>query len=98
MIFSNNMEYDDSSIRPTQGAYYSSVSTDKLHLNYFREEETSIFKHISEIDKDNELKILLDNNLISIKEQSELKQTFLQINQLIEFVHHYCQKIDSLFY
>ena len=73
MIFSNNMEYDDSSIRPTQGAYYSSVSTDKLHLNYFREEETSIFKHISEIDKDNELKILLDNNLISIKEQSEYK-------------------------
>ena len=36
MVFSNNMEYDDSSPVPLQGAFYSSTSYYKPVFNYFR--------------------------------------------------------------
>ena len=71
MIFSNNMEYDDSSPLPIEGAFYSTSSYQKPRFNYFREEEKfdeSKFKQISSIE---ELKILKDNNLVSIKSSPE---------------------------
>ena len=39
MVFSNNMEYDDSSSQPIEGAFYASSSYDEPIFNYFREEE-----------------------------------------------------------
>jgi len=39
MIFSNNMEYDDSDPEPIQGAFYASSSYSNPVFNYFREEE-----------------------------------------------------------
>ncbi len=39
MIFSNNMEYDEDSSLPIQGAFYASASYGKPIFNYFREEE-----------------------------------------------------------
>ncbi|MDD2990153.1 MAG: type I restriction endonuclease, partial [Zoogloea sp.] len=40
MVFSNNMEYDDGSPQPIEGAFYASPSYDSPVFNYFREEET----------------------------------------------------------
>jgi len=40
MVFSNNMEYDDSSSQPVEGAFYATASYQKPSFNYFREEHT----------------------------------------------------------
>ena len=71
MIFSNNMEYDDSSALPIEGAFYATASYQKPKFNYFREEEEfeeNTLNLISEID---ELRVLKDNNLVSIKSSPE---------------------------
>ena len=39
MVFSNNMEYDDESPLPIEGAFYASPSYQMATFNYFREEE-----------------------------------------------------------
>ena len=39
MVFSNNMEYDDSSPMPIEGAFYATSSYQKANFNYFREEQ-----------------------------------------------------------
>ena len=39
MVFSNNMEYDDGSPEPLEGAFYASSSYDEPTFNCFREEE-----------------------------------------------------------
>ena len=39
MVFSNNMEYDDGSPEPLEGAFYASPSYEEPSFNYFREEE-----------------------------------------------------------
>lgn len=39
MVFPNNMEYDDESPYPIEGAFYASCSYEKPIFNYFREEE-----------------------------------------------------------
>ena len=39
MVFSNNMEYDDSSPIPIEGAFYATASYKKPTFNYFREEQ-----------------------------------------------------------
>ena len=39
MVFSNNMEYDDGSPSPIEGAFYDAPSYHKAIFNYFREEE-----------------------------------------------------------
>jgi type I restriction enzyme R subunit len=71
MIFSNNMEYDDESIVPIQGAFYATVSATEAIFNCFREEDNEIFKKIKPVDDDVEDAILLDNNLAAIKSSSE---------------------------
>jgi type I restriction enzyme R subunit len=72
MVFSNNMEYDDSSPVPLQGAFYSSTSYHKPIFNYFREEEKLDLEAILK-PEDSEIEsfILKDNNLVSIKNQAE---------------------------
>ncbi len=75
MIFSNNMEYDDSSLHKIEGAFYASSSYNKTKFNYFREESQfnldTILLPISDHD---ELSVLRDNNLISIKNSPEFEK------------------------
>ena len=72
MVFSNNMEYDDSSPQPIEGAFYATASYHKPVFNYFREEESfDLALLLTEIENDLETSILKDTNLIGIKNASE---------------------------
>ena len=72
MVFTNNMEYDDGSIVPLQGAFYSSTSYSKPVFNYFREEEElNIDDILKPVNKGDEIEILKDTNLVSILNQPE---------------------------
>ena len=72
MVFTNNMEYDDGSLVPLQGAFYSSTSYSKPAFNYFREEEELNLDDILKPEnKDDEIKILKDTNLVSILNQPD---------------------------
>ena len=72
MIFSNNMEYDDSSPRPIEGAFYATASYQKPGFNYFREEEEfDLGVLLSGVSEADELTVLKDNNLLSIKQSPE---------------------------
>ncbi len=71
MVFSNNMEYDDSDPEPIEGAFYASSSYQKLFFNRFREEDPQLHTAIQEIDEQKEDFILSDNNLVSIKGTGE---------------------------
>lgn len=75
MIFSNNMEYDDSSPRPIEGAFYATASYQKPSFNYFREEHqfdlNTLLATVSDTDEDGVLK---DNNLLSIKQSPEFSK------------------------
>ena len=74
MIFSNNMEYDDSSPHPVEGAFYASSSYKKIMFNYFREEsEFDLKVMLSSLDDNDELSVLKDNNLVSIKSSPEFE-------------------------
>lgn len=72
MIFSNNMEYDDSSLMPIEGAFYATASYQKPSFNYFREEHQFDLDTLlgSTTDAD-ENTVLKDNNLLSIKQSPE---------------------------
>lgn len=41
MVFSNNSEYDDTEAIPLEGAFYSTISYEKLFFSHFREEDES---------------------------------------------------------
>ncbi len=71
MVFSNNMEYDDESAEPIQGAFYASVSKGDAAFNFFREESPEIFSRIADIVEETEDIILIDNNLAAIKSSDE---------------------------
>lgn len=72
MVFSNNMEYDDSSPMPIEGAFYATASYQKPQFNYFREElEFDLDSLLSAVDDGEETAILKDNNLLSIKQSPE---------------------------
>ena len=72
MVFSNNMEYDDGSPEPLEGAFYASTSYDKPIFNYFREEEVlNLAKLLQPEDKQTEDFVLTDTNLASIKHSPE---------------------------
>lgn len=71
MVFSNNMEYDDSDVDPIEGAYYAASSYNTLFFNRFREEDRPILSALNPIDTHVEDAILQDNNLVSIKGTSE---------------------------
>lgn len=72
MVFSNNMEYDDSSAMPIEGAFYATASYQKPSFNYFREEEKFDLNQILlTIDDAKESAVLKDNNLQSIKNAAE---------------------------
>lgn len=72
MVFSNNMEYDDSSQMPIEGAFYATASYQKPSFNYFREEDKFDLNAIlSEVDDATENYVLEDNNLVGIKNSPE---------------------------
>jgi type I restriction enzyme R subunit len=72
MIFSNNMEYDDSSPRPIEGAFYATASYQKPSFNYFREEQQfDLNELLSTVEDAKETAVLKDNNLLSIKQSPE---------------------------
>jgi len=72
MVFSNNMEYDDSSPVPLQGAFYSSTSYHKPVFNYFREEEElDLAALLQPADEETEIFVLKDTNLVTLQNQPE---------------------------
>ena len=72
MVFSNNMEYDNNSPQPIQGAFYATASYHKPVFNYFREEDKfDLSAILKEIPDDIETAILKDNNLVGIKNSPE---------------------------
>lgn len=72
MVFSNNMEYEDGSPHPIEGAFYASPSYDAPIFNYFREEETlNLADLLADEDDAVENEVLRDNNLSVIKHSSE---------------------------
>ena len=75
MIFSNNMEYDESSSHQVEGAFYASSSYNKTKFNYFREEsEFNPDTMLLPISDHDELSVLRDTNLISIKNSPEFEK------------------------
>lgn len=72
MVFSNNMEYDEHSSLPIQGAFYASPSYHKPVFNYFREEQHFDLDQILAPENERtENHILKDNNLVGIKNSVE---------------------------
>lgn len=71
MMFSNNMEYDDNSHEPLQGAFYATAAYDKPEFNYFREETPSALPILPSLDDAEEALILSDNNLHALKHAPE---------------------------
>jgi type I restriction enzyme R subunit len=72
LIFTNNMEYDDESSEPIQGAFYSTTSTNKAIFNYFREEkDIQATIELRDVDEEMENFVLSDNNLNVIKHSPE---------------------------
>ncbi len=72
MVFSNNMEYEDGSSQPIEGAFYASPSYDAPIFNYFREEETlNLDDLLADEDDALENEVLRDNNLNVIKHSPE---------------------------
>lgn len=72
MLFSNNMEYEDGSPQPIEGAFYASPSYDEPVFNYFREEEQLGLSALLAAEDDTiENVVLRDNNLIVIKHSPE---------------------------
>lgn len=72
MLFSNNMEYDDGSPEPLQGAFYAAPSYGEPAFNYFREEEKiDLAAVLRGEDAHTEDQVLRDNNIGSIKHTPE---------------------------
>ena len=72
LVFTNNMEYDDETVEPIQGAYYSTTSYADANFNYFREEEEfDLASLLAPEDDEVENFVLKDNNLLAIKYSPE---------------------------
>lgn len=72
MVFSNNMEYDDKSPLPLEGAFYATASYQKPIFNYFREEEKfNLQELLKQLEEEEEILVLKDTNLLSIKSSDE---------------------------
>ena len=72
MMFSNNMEYDEVTASPIQGAFYGTPSYKEVHFNFFREEETlDLSKVLNPENEALEDFILQDNNYPVIKGSPE---------------------------
>lgn len=74
IIFSNNMEYEDTSHLPIEGAFYATSSYENSEFNYFREEEElNLSDLLNEVSEEEENLVLRDNNLFEIKKSEEFE-------------------------
>ena len=74
IMYSNNMEYDETETIPISGAFYSTTSLKDAFFNNFREERPEELRFILKPeDEEIEKFILKDNNLIAIKDSPEFK-------------------------
>ncbi|MFZ1385763.1 MAG: type I restriction endonuclease [Thiolinea sp.] len=72
MLFSNNMEYDDESPEPVEGAFYASTSYQQAMFNYFREEQAlNIAALLKPEHEATENAVLKDTNSLIIKNSPE---------------------------
>ena len=72
MVFSNNMEYDNSLPQPVEGAFYATASYSKPNFHYFREEvKFNLEEILTEVPDDIETAILKDTNLVGLKNSPE---------------------------
>ena len=71
MVFSNNMEYDDTATVMLQGAYYATTSASKALFNYFREEDPNVFESILNLEDQTINVILKDSNKTALRGQPE---------------------------
>ncbi|MCB4766185.1 MAG: DEAD/DEAH box helicase family protein [Sulfurovum sp.] len=72
MVFSNNMEYDNVTASPIQGAFYGTSSYKEVKFNFFREEEKFDLDKILKLENEEiENFILQDNNYPVIKGSPE---------------------------
>ncbi|GGZ72559.1 type I restriction endonuclease subunit R [Algibacter mikhailovii] len=72
MMFSNNMAYSEEDTQMLEGAFYSTTNYKKPIFNYFREEETfDLSKILKPLSAEDEILVLKDTNLLSIKNNKE---------------------------
>ncbi|TLD80901.1 type I restriction endonuclease subunit R [Helicobacter sp. MIT 05-5293] len=71
IVYSNNLEYDESELMPLSGAFYSTSYS--LKINHFREEraETDQLFNLKELDSSIRDEILRDTNAQAIAQSSE---------------------------
>ena len=88
MIFSNNEEYDTDSRVPVQGAFYASMSKDKMFFNVFREANWSYYDALplKEMTADREKEILTrlgKTVLLSLPEYKTNKKPTTPTNRIL---------------
>lgn len=101
LLFSNNQEYNEDSGVPIEGAFYGTTSYNDVFFNCFREEDTSIFSQIQDLDYNQENYILKDNNYVSIKgtpEYSTNLSSTSPTNRLITSLFHKSRILKLLKY
>ncbi len=67
MVFSNNMEYDDTEIVPLSGAFYATNGRGHIFFSHFREEAKSVYDGVSALNPADEAVILQDTNMTVLK-------------------------------
>lgn len=101
LLFSNNQEYNEDSGVPIEGAFYGTSSYKDVFFNCFREEDTSIFSQIQDLDYKQENYILKDNNYVSVKgtpEYSTNLSSTSPTNRLITSLFHKSRILKLLKY
>ena len=88
MIFSNNEEYDTDNRVPIQGAFYASMSKEKLFFNVFREAKQAYYQTLplADIPLDREKQILQRLNkavLITLPEYQTNKDPLTPTNRVL---------------
>jgi type I restriction enzyme R subunit len=72
MLFSNNMEYQESAIQQIQGAFYATTAKEKVFFNQFKEESHSeLYEYLKDQDERIENFVLKDTNNPAIKHSKE---------------------------
>ncbi len=72
MMFSNNMEYDELTASPVQGAFYGTPSYSEVKFNFFREEEKLDLNTLL-LPEDEAIEdfLLVDTNYLAVKNSPE---------------------------
>lgn len=103
LVFSNNQNYDEESIVPIHGAFYSTTSISNAKFNCFREDTREFEKllKIKEENSDIEDVVLKDTNNVAIKHSQEFKtnkQLNLPTNRLLISLFSKERLKDFLYY